>query len=111
MLSVKDLNVSYGDLQILWNVSFQVNEGEIVVLLGANGAGKSTTLKAISSLIRPTNGTVQFMETKLNEIPSHEVLDHGLAHVPEGRRLFAEMSVEENLILGSLTRKAKAKRK
>jgi len=111
VLSVKDLNVSYGDLQILWNVSFQVNEGEIVVLLGANGAGKSTTLKAISSLIRPTNGTVQFMETKLNEIPSHEVLDHGLAHVPERRRLFAEMSVEENLILGSLTRKAKAKRK
>jgi branched-chain amino acid transport system ATP-binding protein len=111
VLKVEGLNVYYGDLQILWDVSFEVKEGEIVVLLGANGAGKSTTLKAISSLVSPSTGYVEFMGTRLNEVPSHKVIDYGLAHVPEGRRLFPEMSVEENLILGSLTRKAKAQRK
>jgi branched-chain amino acid transport system ATP-binding protein len=111
VLKVESLNVSYGDLQILWDVSFEVKEGEIVVLLGANGAGKSTTLKTISSLVKPMSGTVEFTGVKLNEVPSHKVIDYGLAHVPEARRLFPDMSVEENLILGSLTRKARAKRK
>lgn len=111
MLKVEGLNVSYGDLQILWDVSFEVQEGEIVVLLGANGAGKSTTLKAISSLVKPSSGYVEFMGTRLNDIPSHKVIEFGLAHVPESRRLFPEMSVEENLILGSLAANAKAKRK
>lgn len=111
MLKVESLNVSYGDLQILWDVSFEVKEGEIVVLLGANGAGKSTTLKTISSLVKPMSGTVEFTGVKLNEVPSHKVIDYGLAHVPEGRRLFPDMTVEENLILGSLTSKARAKRK
>ncbi|MCX5874278.1 MAG: ABC transporter ATP-binding protein [Deltaproteobacteria bacterium] len=111
MLKVQSLNVSYGDLQILWDVSFEVKEGEIVVLLGGNGAGKSTSLKTISSLVKPMSGTVEFLGVKLNEVPSHKVIDYGLAHVPEGRRLFPDMSVEENLILGSLTSKARAKRK
>ena len=111
MLKVEGLNVSYGDLQVLWDVSFEVKEGEIVVLLGANGAGKSTTLKTVSSLVKPTVGSVEFLGVRLDRIPSHEVINYGLAHVPEGRRLFPDMTVEENLIVGSLTREAKAKRK
>ncbi len=111
MLKVEGLNVSYGDLQVLWDVSFEVKEGEIVVLLGANGAGKSTTLKTVSSLLKPTTGSVEFLGARLDRVPSHKVINHGLAHVPEGRRLFPEMTVEENLIVGSLTREAKAKRK
>ncbi|MGC8602228.1 MAG: ABC transporter ATP-binding protein [Desulfomonilaceae bacterium] len=111
MLKVEGLNVSYGDLQVLWDVSFNVKEGEIVVLLGANGAGKSTVLKTISSLVKPKTGSVQFLEFRLDKISSYQVINYGLAHVPEGRRLFPEMTVEENLIIGSLTSEAKAKRK
>jgi branched-chain amino acid transport system ATP-binding protein len=111
VLKVEGLNVSYGDLQVLWDVSFEVKEGEIVVLLGANGAGKSTTLKTVSSLVKPTVGSVEFLGVRLDRIPSHEVINYGLAHVPEGRRLFPDMTVEENLIVGSLTREAKSKRK
>ena len=110
MLKVEHIDVFYGDLQILWDVSFEVQAGEIVVLLGANGAGKSTTLKTISSLLRPANGKVVFQGTRLDEIPSHKIIDYGLAHVPEGRRLFPEMTVEENLIVGSLSAEAKLKR-
>jgi branched-chain amino acid transport system ATP-binding protein len=110
VLKVEHINVSYGDLQVLWDVSFEVRQGEIVVLLGANGAGKSTTLKTISSLIKPDDGVVTFEGKRLDEIPPHKIIDFGLAHVPEGRRLFPEMSVEENLIIGSLTRESKAKR-
>ena len=110
MLKVEHIDVFYGDLQILWDVSFEVQAGEIVVLLGANGAGKSTTLKTISSLLKPANGKVVFQGTRLDEIPSHKIIDYGLAHVPEGRRLFPEMTVEENLIVGSLSAEAKLKR-
>jgi len=110
VLKVEHIDVFYGDLQILWDVSFEVQAGEIVVLLGANGAGKSTTLKTISSLLKPANGKVVFQGTRLDEIPSHKIIDYGLAHVPEGRRLFPEMTVEENLIVGSLSAEAKLKR-
>ncbi|HMK37340.1 MAG TPA: ABC transporter ATP-binding protein [Desulfomonilaceae bacterium] len=110
MLKIEHLDVFYGDLQVLWDVSFEVNEGEIVVLLGANGAGKSTTLKAISSLLKPAQGSVTFNGERLDSIPSHKIINHGLVHVPEGRRLFPEMTVEENLILGSLTAEAREKR-
>ncbi len=110
MLKVEHIDVFYGDLQILWDVSFEVQAGEIVVLLGANGAGKSTTLKTISSLLKPANGKVVFQGTRLDEVPSHKIIDYGLAHVPEGRRLFPEMTVEENLIVGSLSAEAKSKR-
>lgn len=110
MLKVEHIDVFYGDLQILWDVSFEVQAGEIVVLLGANGAGKSTTLKTISSLLKPANGKVVFQGTRLDEVPSHKIIDYGLAHVPEGRRLFPEMTVEENLIVGSLSAEAKLKR-
>jgi branched-chain amino acid transport system ATP-binding protein len=110
VLKVEHIDVFYGDLQILWDVSFEVHEGEIVVLLGANGAGKSTTLKTISSLLKPARGTVTFEGTRLDQVPSNRIIEYGLAHVPEGRRLFPEMTVEENLIIGSLTPESRAKR-
>ena len=110
MLEVKNIDVSYGDLQVLWDISFEVNEGEIVALVGANGAGKSTTLKTVSGILRPTDGSIRFLDQHLNQIPAHKIIDHGIAHVPEGRRLFPEMSVRENLIMGALSPRAKAKR-
>ena len=110
MLNVEQIDVLYGDLQVLWDVSFKVNEGEIVVLLGSNGAGKSTTLKTISSLLKPAKGSVIFEQTRLDEVPSHRIIEYGLSHVPEGRRLFPDMTVEENLIVGALAPAAKAKR-
>ena len=110
MLSAEGLDVFYGDLQVLWNVTFEVREGEIVVLVGANGAGKSTTLKTVSSLLKPQRGTITFDDSRLDLEPSHKIIEYGVVHVPEGRRLFPEMTVEENLIIGSLTQKAKAKR-
>jgi branched-chain amino acid transport system ATP-binding protein len=111
VLKVEHLDVFYGDLQVLWDVSFEVKEGEIVVLLGANGAGKSTTLKTVSSLLKPAKGTVEFGGSRLDRIPSHKVIEFGVVHVPEGRRLFPEMTVEENLIIGSLSPEAKARRR
>lgn len=110
MLKVQNIDVFYGDLQILWDVSFEVNEGEIVALVGANGSGKSTTLKTISGLLRPANGSIVFQAEHLDQIPANKVIAHGIAHVPEGRRLFPEMTVRENLIMGSLTPQAKRKR-
>lgn len=110
MLKVEHIDVSYGDLQVLWDVSFEVNEGEIVALVGANGAGKSTTLKTVSGILRPSSGRIRFLDQHLDQIPAYKVIDHGIAHVPEGRRLFPEMTVRENLIMGALTPRAKAKR-
>ena len=110
MLRVEDIDVFYGDLQVLWRVSFEVKEGEIVALVGANGAGKSTTLNTISGLLSPANGSILFLDQRLDQIPAHKIIEYGVAQVPEGRRLFPEMSVRENLIMGSLTPQAKAKR-
>jgi branched-chain amino acid transport system ATP-binding protein len=110
VLKLEHIDVFYGDLQVLWDVSFEVNKGEIVVLLGANGAGKSTTLKTISSLLSPERGTISFEGSRLDKVPAHQVIEFGVAHVPEGRRLFPEMTVEENLITGALKSEAKIKR-
>lgn len=110
MLKVQNIDIFYADLQVLWDVSFEVEEGEIVALVGANGSGKSTTLKAISGLLKPANGSIRFLDQHLDQIPANRVIEHGVAHVPEGRRLFPEMSVRENLIMGSLASQAKAKR-
>ena len=110
MLKVQNIDVFYGDLQVLWDVSFEVEEGEIVALVGANGSGKSTTLKAISGLLNPANGSIRFLDQRLDQIPANKIIEHGVAHVPEGRRLFPEMTVRENLIMGSLARQAKLKR-
>lgn len=110
MLTVNNIDVFYGDLQVLWNVSFEVREKEILVLIGANGAGKSTVIKTLSSLLTPQKGTIELNGMRLDHLPPHKIIEQGIVHVPEGRRLFPEMSVEENLIMGSLYGKAKTKR-
>ena len=110
MLIVNNIDVYYGDLHVLWDVSFEVKEGEIIVLIGANGAGKSTTIKTLSSLLTPAKGTIEFKGERIDKQEPYEIIQHGIVHVPEGRRLFTEMSVEENLIMGSLYGEAKAKR-
>ena len=110
MLKVSGIDVFYGDLQVLWDVSFEVREKEILVLVGANGAGKSTTLKTISGLLRPRKGDVEFDGVRLDQLSPDRVIGQGVVHVPEARRLFREMSVEENLIMGSLSPEAKKKR-
>ena len=110
MLKVNGIDVFYGDLQVLWDISFEVKEKEILVLVGANGAGKSTTIRTISSLLTPGKGSIEFNGTRLDRSPPHRVIEHGIVHVPEGRRLFPQMSVEENLIMGTLHGEAKTKR-
>lgn len=110
MLKVNSINVAYGDLQVLWDVSFDVQEGEILVLVGANGAGKSTTLRTISSLLRPMSGSIEFEGVRLDHLPPNKIIEHGVVHIPEGRRLFPDMTVEENLIMGSLYGEARRKR-
>ncbi|HBE45614.1 MAG TPA: branched-chain amino acid ABC transporter ATP-binding protein [Deltaproteobacteria bacterium] len=110
MLSVKGIDVFYGDLQILWDVSFEVNDKEIVVLVGANGAGKSTTLRTISALLTPRKGSIEFNGSRIDHLLANKIIEYGIVHVPEARRLFPEMTVEENLIIGSLYGEAKRKR-
>jgi branched-chain amino acid transport system ATP-binding protein len=110
MLKVNGIDVFYGDLQVLWDVSFHVEETEILVLVGANGAGKSTTIKTVSSLISPRKGTIEFNGIRLDQTLPHKTIEHGIVHVPEGRRLFPQMSVEENLVMGTLHGEAKTKR-
>jgi branched-chain amino acid transport system ATP-binding protein len=101
VLRIENLDFSYGDLQVLWGISLAVDEGEIVTVLGANGAGKSTTLKNVSRLVRPSRGTITFEGTELNRLESHQVVELGVVQVPEGRRIFPEMTVLENLRMGS----------
>jgi len=110
MLEVRGIDVFYGDLQVLWDVSFEVRGGEILVLVGANGAGKSTVLKTVSGLLRPRRGTIVFDGVRLDQAPTDRIVAHGVVHVPEARRLFREMTVEENLVMGSLTPEAKRRR-
>ncbi|MGB5197738.1 MAG: ABC transporter ATP-binding protein [Candidatus Deferrimicrobium sp.] len=110
MLKVSGIDVFYGDLQVLWDVSFEVRDKEILVLVGANGAGKSTTLKTISGLLNPRKGSIEFDGVRLDQLSPDKVIGQGVVHVPEARRLFREMSVEENLIMGSLSPEAKKKR-
>ncbi|WP_347488099.1 ABC transporter ATP-binding protein [Desulfoscipio sp. XC116] len=111
MLKVKNINVSYKDLQVLWDVSFEVQEGEFVAVLGANGAGKTTMLNAISGLLKVGRGSIEFMGKDITRLPGYKIAELGIIHVPEGRRLFPEMTVRENLEMGSLFSEARAKRK
>lgn len=111
ILKIENIDVFYDDLQVIWSVTFEVNRGEIVALLGANGAGKSTILNTVSGLLTPARGSITFEDQRLDQVAAHKVIEHGIVQVPEGRRLFPEMTVLENLIMGSLTPKAKAKRK
>jgi len=104
LLSVNDINVYYGAIHAIKGVSFEVNEGEIVTLIGANGAGKSTTLKTISGLLRSRTGDITFQDQSITGIPAHKLITRGLAQVPEGRAIFLQMTVEENLEMGAYTR-------
>lgn len=107
MLEIKDLEVYYGMIQALKGISFNVNEGEVIALIGANGAGKTTTLHTISGLLNPKKGSVIFEGKDITKTPAHKIVESGIAHVPEGRRVFASLSVYENLKLGAFTRSDK----
>ena len=107
MLEVKDLQVYYGVIQALKGISFHVNQGEVIALIGANGAGKTTTLQTLTGILSPKSGSIVFEGKDLTRTPAHKIVEMGMAHVPEGRRVFADMSVYENLLLGAYTRKDK----
>ena len=107
MLEVKDLVVNYGVIQALKGISFEVNEGEVIALIGANGAGKTTTLQTISGMLQPTSGQVLLEGTDITKVPGHKIVSMGMAHVPEGRRVFPGLTVLENLKMGAYTRSNK----
>ena len=107
MLEVKNLEVYYGVIQAIKGISFEVNEGEVIALIGANGAGKTTTLQTITGMLKPEKGEVIFNGVDISKIPGHKIVPMGMAHVPEGRRVFAQLSVYENLKMGAYTRKDK----
>ena len=109
MLTAENLNVYYGQIHALKGISFEVKEGEIVALIGANGAGKSTTLKTISGILRSKTGDITFMDKSIAKTDTHKLVSMGVAHVPEGRRVFLEMTVLENLEMGAYTRKDSVK--
>ena len=104
MLDIKDINVYYGAIHAIKGISLYVNEGEIVTLIGANGAGKSTTLRTISGLLKPKTGSITFLNKDIAGMPAHKIVSEGISQVPEGRRIFAEMTVMENLELGAFIR-------
>ena len=108
LLTVDNMNVYYGAIHAIKGISFEVDEGEIVTLIGANGAGKSTTLKTVSGLLRSKTGSITFLDKDIGNVPPHKLVAQGLAHVPEGRRVFLQMTVEENLEMGAYTRKTGA---
>lgn len=108
MLEVKDIEVYYGVIQAIKGISFEVNEGEVIALIGANGAGKTTTLHTITGLLSPKKGSVTFEGQDITKVPAHKIVSLGMAHVPEGRRVFAELTVYQNLKMGAYTRKDKA---
>ena len=107
MLEVRDLQVYYGMIHAIKGISFDVNQGEVIALIGANGAGKTTTLHTITGLLAPKSGSVLFEGKDITKVPAHKIVSMGMAHVPEGRRVFAELSVYENLKMGAYTRKDK----
>jgi branched-chain amino acid transport system ATP-binding protein len=110
LLSVQNINVFYGEVQALWDVSFEVEQGEICTLIGSNGAGKTTSIKTISGLLQPADGAITFAGERTEGLAAHRIVERGIAQVPEGRRLWPEMTVHENLELGAYTKKARAKR-
>ncbi|MDO4344602.1 MAG: ABC transporter ATP-binding protein [Eubacteriales bacterium] len=107
MLEVRDLEVYYGMIQAIKGVSFQVNEGEVIALIGANGAGKTTILHTITGLLSPKKGSISFEGKDITKVPAHKIVSLGMAHVPEGRRVFAQLSVYQNLKMGAYTRSDK----
>jgi len=107
MLTINDLNVYYGSIHALQGISFNVNQGEVVTLIGANGAGKSTTLRCISGIVRAKKGEVVFKDQRINNVAAHKIVKMGLSHVPEGRQIFPNLTVLENLMMGAFTRNDK----
>jgi len=107
MLEISHIDVYYGDLQALWDISLTIEEGEIVTLIGSNGAGKSTIMKTVSGLLKPKTGSISFKGTRLDKLPAHQIVELGICMVPEGRRLFPQMTVLENLEVGASIREAK----
>jgi branched-chain amino acid transport system ATP-binding protein len=111
LLEVDGLSAAYGRVQVLWDVGFDVEEGEIVALIGANGAGKTTLLKTISGVMRPMSGTVTFMGDRIDEVAPNKIVNMGLSHIPESRKLFSDMSIRENLEMGAYPMRAWKSRK
>ena len=107
LLEISKLSFSYGDLRVLWDIDLEVREGEIATVVGANGAGKSTVLKNVSRLVRPGSGALRFRGQDLTQLQPHQVVDLGIVHVPEGRRIFPEMTVLENLTMGAYVKSAR----
>jgi branched-chain amino acid transport system ATP-binding protein len=106
MLEVNNLSVFYGQIQALWDVCFKIDEKEILALVGANGAGKTTLLNTISGVLRPTSGTISFLGKRIDNLSPHAIVELGISHIPEGRKLFTEMSVRENLEMGAYGKQA-----
>jgi branched-chain amino acid transport system ATP-binding protein len=106
VLEVKNINAFYGQIQVLWDVSLKVDQGEIVAIIGANGAGKSTLVNAITGLLPITSGEIIFLDKRIDHLPPHVITELGISHIPEGRRLFTEMSVQENLEMGAYSKNA-----
>jgi branched-chain amino acid transport system ATP-binding protein len=111
MLELKNVDTFYGKVQALWDISLRIDKAEIVALVGANGAGKSTLLKTISGVVHPTSGSVEFLGKRIDGLPAHSVVELGLSHIPEGRKLFTDMTVHENLEMGAYPYNAWKKRK
>jgi len=107
MLELKDLKVAYEKVQVLWDISFSIKAGEVVTLLGSNGAGKSTTVKTIQGILKPNSGSIKFMDKHIEGLPAYKIVNEGIALVPEGREIFPKMNVFENLILGAYVPRAK----
>jgi len=105
MLEVRDLQVAYGKIEAVKRISFSVDEGQVVTLIGTNGAGKTTTLRTISGLLRPSGGSIHFQGKPIDRVAAHDIVTLGVAHSPEGRRIFPRLSVEENLLLGAFARR------
>jgi branched-chain amino acid transport system ATP-binding protein len=106
MLEVSNLDIFYGRIQALWGVSLNIDEAEIVALVGANGAGKTTLLKTISGMLRPASGSIEFLGKRIDGLQSHAIVELGMSHIPEGRKLFPDMSVRENLEMGAYSKRA-----
>lgn len=111
MLKVKNLNTGYGNVQILYDFSCEVKPGEVVAMVGSNGSGKSTLLRAISGIIKPFSGEIEFMGDRIDRMPAHKIVARGIAHVPEGRQVFGKLSVTENLMMGAFIVKEEEEKK
>ena len=110
MLKVKNLKVGYGNVPVIFDFSFEVEQGEIVAIVGSNGAGKSTLIKTISGLLKPTAGEIDFMGERIDTVPAYKIVEKGISHVPEGRQVFGKMSIKDNLLLGAFIIRSEAEK-